>query len=176
MQSGLKYLRLFENQNIKSQFLDTFTDRLIDSYWQMPQVAFAVWKYLAYDTGRIGELMRLGLFDETTVTLDQVSRLPGIDRIICIYGYRFEDTRNQADLLNQMCNGIVTGIVRANGDYEIHLDDDYLVDRESLETVSLSPGGNNKLIRCKTLFGVPLMIVDRMSWKIFLNVDDLDKI
>jgi hypothetical protein len=177
MQSGLKYIKLFEDQNLTSRFLDTFPDTLNDVYWRMPEVAFAVWKHLAHDTGQIGKLIQLGLFDESNVNQARVRRLPGIDRIVCIYGGKIKETAEKADLLNQMCDSIVTGIPggRDPNHYEIHLDEDHLVDREYLETVSLSPGGNNKLIRCKTLSGVPLMIVERMSWMIFLNVDDLDK-
>ncbi len=181
MHRELKYLKLFENavsQSLKSRFLKTFTDGLTDIYWRMPEVAFAVWKHLAHDTGKISRLIQLGLFDESNITTDQVKGLPGIDRIVCIYGGKIEETEEKANLLNEMCDSIVTGFPdsRNPGHYEIHLDEDHLVDREYLETVSLSPGGNNKLIKCKTLSGVPLMIVERMSWTIWLNVDDLDKI
>jgi hypothetical protein len=175
MQSGLKYIKLFEDQNLTSRFLDTFPDTLNDVYWQMPKVAFAVWKHLAHDTGQIGKLIQLGLFDESSVNQARVRRLPGIDRIVCIYGGHLKETAEKADLLNRMCNGIVTGVPSYAGEYDIYLDEDHLVDHETLETVSLSPGGNNTLVSCKTLSDVPLMIVQRMNWNIFLNVDDLDK-
>lgn len=179
MQKGLKYIKFFENaasQSLKSRFLKNFPDGLPEIYWRMPEVAFAVWKHLAHDKGQIGELIRLGLFDETKVTQELVKKLPGIDRIVCIYGGMIEETEENADLLNEMCDSIVTGVPGGSkSSYAIYLDEDHLVNREPLETVSLSPGGNNKLIRCKTLSGVPLMIVERMSWILFLNVDDLDK-
>jgi hypothetical protein len=176
MQRGLKYLKLFEDQSssLKSEFLNTFPNKLTDIYWRMPEVAFAVWKYLAHDTGKVGKLMQLGLFDTENLTTELVSQLPGIDRIICIYG-KITETEAMANLLNRMCNGIVTGVPSYAGEYNIYLDEDHLVDHETLETVSLSPGGNNTLVSCKTLSDVPLMIVQRMNWNIFLNVDDLDK-
>jgi len=178
MQRGLKYIKLFEDQSssLKSEFLNEFPETLTRTYWQMPEVAFAVWKHLAHDTGNVGKLMRLGLFDKDNLTTELVNQLPNIDRIVCIYGHRFTDTEEQANLLNRMCDSIVTGIQRTNG-YDIFLDEDHLTNREYLETVSLSPGGNNRLTSCETFSGVPLIIVERMSnRKIFLNVDDLDKI
>ena len=178
MQSGLKYLKLFENQNqnLKDQFLEVFPDRLNDIYHRSPELAFAVWKHLAHDTGDIGRLVQLGLFDESK--LEDIRRLPNLDRIVCIYGGAIKETKEKADLLNQMCDSIVVGIPggpKHPDYYEIHLDEDHLVDQEVLETVRLVPGGNHKLIRCRTLSKVPLLIVERMSWTIWLNVDDLDK-
>ena len=180
MQRGLKYLKLFENavsQSLKSRFIKTFPDGLTDIYWRMPEVAFAVWRHLSHDTGKIGKLVQLGLFDESNITNDLVKELPSIDKIVCIYGGKIEETAEKADLLNQMCDSIVTGFPsgRDPNHYEIHLDEDHLVDREVLETVRLTPGGNHTLIGCRTFSKVPLLIVERMSWTIFLNVDDLDK-
>jgi hypothetical protein len=181
MRRELKYLKLFENavsQSLKSRFLKTFTDGLTDIYWRMPEVAFAVWKHLSHDKGNVGKLIDLGLFDESNLTQAKVRRLPGIERIVCIYGGGIEETKEKADLLNQMCDSIVTGFPGGRGPnhYEIHLDEDHLVDQKVLETVDLTPGGRHTLIGCKTFSNVPLLIVERMSWTIWLNVDDLDKI
>jgi hypothetical protein len=177
MQRGLKYLKFFENrdQNLKDQFLEVFPDRLNDIYHRSPELAFAVWKHISHDKGKIAKLMQLGLFDESA--LDDIRRLPNLDKLVCIYGGGIKETKEKADLLNQMCDSIVTGFPggRDPNHYEIHLDEDHLVDQEVLETVRLVPGGNHTLIRCRTLSKVPLLIVERMSWTIWLNVDDLDK-
>ena len=180
MQRGLKYLKLFENavaRSLKSRFLAEFPDRLNDVYHRSPELVFAIWKHLAHDKGDIGRLMDLGLFDESNINQAKARRLPGVDRIVRIYGGALEETKEKADLLNQMCDSIVTGFPsgRDPSHYEIHLDEDHLVDREVLETVRLSPGGNHTLIGCRTFSKVPLLIVERMSWTIWLNVDDLDK-
>ena len=180
MQRGLKYLKLFENavsQSLKSRFLAAFPDRLNDVYHRSPELVFAIWNHLAHDKGDIGKLMDLGLFDESNINQAKARRLPGVDRIVRIYGGALEETKEKADLLNQMCDSIVTGFPggRDPSRYEIHLDEDHLVDREVLETVRLVPGGNHTLIGCRTFSKVPLLIVERMSWTIWLNVDDLDK-
>lgn len=179
MQHGLKYLKLFENTestDLKSRFLTTFPS-LTEVYWRMPEVAFAVWKHLAHDTGSIGKLIQLDLFDESNITNEMVKALPDIDKIVCIYGYKTEEivTGKAVNLLNQMCNSIVVGVPSSAGGYRMYLDEDHLIDLEYLETVSLAPGGENALTKCKTLSDVPLMIVERMRRMIFLNVDDLDK-
>lgn len=177
MQRGLKYLKLFESQNLKDQFLQVFPDRLNDVYHRSPELVFAVWKHLAHDKGNVGKLMDLGLFDESNLNQAKARRLPGVDRIVCIYGGPIKETKEKADLLNQMCDSIVTGFPdgRDPSHYEMHLDEDHLVNREVLETVKLVPGGLQILIGCKTLSKVPLLIVEKLSWTIWLNVDDLDK-
>ena len=175
MQRGLKYLKLFENQNqsLASRFLDTFPDRLINVYPSEPNLIAAIWNNMVRDKGQFGELMNLGLLDLNRLSSSQIRRLPGIDRIVCIYG-PIEETQDKVDLLNQMCDSFVVGLPLTDY-YQMYLDEDHLIDKVEVETVQTQRAGKQHLIRCKTLSDVPLLIVERMSWTIFLNVDDLDK-